>query len=585
MKKLILLLIATGLVFAEGLENNALMQALNDEMTRNLSSLRIENQDKPYYLSYRVWDGWTCDIQAEFGGIVSSIRNHRRDIYVDLRVGSPELDNSNFACQSSGPSAIESDRTNLPLEDDYYALRNSIWLVTDGTYKKALERLSRKKAVIQNRPTKDSLPDFSAVPVCAKVELEARWNVNQPEWETRIAAISKLFQKFPRIFESSVTMHVDAANQYFLDGQGNKSRRGDQQAYIEVLAKTQSDDGDPIEDFIGFYSASAEGLPKLEEISRSVTAMAETLSLLAALKKEESYSGPVLFTGQAAAELFFQMLGKGVSDPRPPLYENDMVARNANSDNFGNLTGRMGRRVMPDFLSAYDDPNLAEWGGAELFGRFAIDDQGVKSERVDIAKDGKLTGFMMSRSPVKKVALSNGHARYRYENMGGRAIGLPGVLVIESRETQNLDDLKKVLNRTAQDFDNKYAIIVTRLAAARPRSTFEQYMRWFTPSPSASDKPMLTLPTVAYKVDLATGKAELVRGLDFSSITTRLLRDISAVSKETYTYNFLYHDNEGNAYSMSVVAPAVLIDEMDLVTKETKPTKPPILSHPFFKKR
>jgi hypothetical protein len=36
---------------------------------------------------------------------------------------------------------------------------------------------------------------------------------------------------------------------------------------------------------------------------------------------------------------------------------------------------------------------------------------------------------------------------------------------------------------------------------------------------------------------------------------------------------------------MSVVAPAVLFDEMDLVTKETKPTKLPILTHPFFKKR
>jgi TldD protein len=585
MKKMIFLLIAAGLIFAEGLENNVLMQALSDEMTRSMSSLRIENQDKPYYLSYRVWDGWTSDIQAEFGGIVSSTKNHRRDIFVDLRVGSPELDNSNFACPSSGPSAIESDRTNLPLEDDYYALRNSIWLVTDGTYKKALERLSRKNAVIQNRPTKDSLPDFSAAPACALVEPDARGNVNQPEWETRIAAISKLFQKFPRIFESSVTMHVTAANQYFLDGQGNLSRRLDNQAYIEVLAKTQSDDGDPIEDFIGFYSASAEGLPAIDEISRSVTAMAETLSLLAALKKEESYSGPVLFTGQAAAELFFQVLGKGVSDPRPPLYENDMVARNANPDNFGNLTGRMGRRVMPDFLSAYDDPNLVRWGGAELFGRLTIDDQGVKSERVDIAKDGKLTGFLMSRSPVKKVASSNGHARYRDENMGGRAIGLPAVLVIDSRETQDLNGLKKALIATAQDFDNKYAIIVTRLAATRPRSIFEQYMRWFTSSPSASDKPLLAAPTVAYKVDLATGRTELVRGLDFSSITTRLLRDISSVSQESYVYNFLYHDNEGNAYPMSVVAPSILIDEMDLVTKDTKPTKLPILSHPFFKKR
>jgi len=584
MKKMMIILTACGIIFAENLEN-VLMRALQDEMTRSMSNLRIPNQDRPFYLSYRVRDGWNCDIQAGFGGIIYSVQNHNRDIFVDLRVGAPELDNSNFACQSSGPSAIESDRTNLPLEDDYYALRNSVWLVTDGTYKKALERLSRKKAVIQNRPTKDSLADFSAAPRCTIVEPEAAWTLDQNEWETRLAAISKLFQKYPRIFESSVNLHVGNGAQYFLDNQGNRSRRGDRQAYIEVLAKTQSDDGDPLEDFIGFYSTTPESLPRMDEIVRSVTAMAETLSLLAALKKEESYSGPVLVMGQAAAELFFQMLGKGVSDPRPPLFENDMISRNANPDNYGRLTGRMGRRVTPDFLSAYDDPNLARWHGTGLFGCFTIDDQGVKAERADIVKDGKLTGLCMSRAPVKKIAVSNGHARFNYDNLGSRAIGMPAVLVIESRESRGLEELKKNLTATARDFDNKYAILVTRLSATRSRSTFEQYMRWFTAAPSSGDKPMLSAPTVAYKIDLATGKAELVRGLDFSSITTRLLRDIGAVSKETYTYNFLYHDSEGNAYPMSVIAPAVLIDEMDLVAKETKPTKLPILSHPFFKKR
>jgi TldD protein len=585
MKKLMIILITVGCIFAGDLKDNALVQALNDEMSRNMSSLRIANQVKPFYLSYRVRDGQYCDIQAQFGGIIYSTQNHNRDIYVDLRVGAPELDNSNFACQSSGPSAIESDHTNLPLEDDYYALRNSVWLVTDGTYKKALERLSRKNAVIQNRPTKDSLADFSAAPLCTAVEAEARWSVNQKEWETNLAAISKLFQKYPRIFESSVNLHIGRGTQYFVDNQGNRSRRSDRQAYIEVLAKTQSDDGDPLEDFIGFYSTSAESLPEMDQLVRSVNAMAETLSMLAVLKKEESYSGPVLFTGQAAAELFFQMLGKGVSDPRPPLYENDMISRNANADNLGGLSGRMGRRVMPDFLSAYDDPDLVQWHGTGLFGRIAIDDQGVKSERVDIVKDGKLTGLYMSRAPVKKIAVSNGHARFHFDNLGSRAIGLPAVLVIESRASQGLEDLKKNLTATARDFDNKYAILVTRLSAARPRSTFEDYMRWFTSSPSAGDKPALSAPTVAYKIDLATGKAELVRGLDFSSVTNRLLRDISAVSKESDTYNFLFHDSEGNAYPMTVIAPAVLIDEMDLVTKDTKPTKLPILSHPFFRKR
>jgi predicted Zn-dependent protease len=585
MKKLILLFLAATFIGTQSLDNNILIQAMTDELNRSLTSLRIENQDKPYYIAYRVSDLWTADIKAEFGGLVSSTHNHDRNIYVDLRVGSPALDNSNFACQGSGPSAIDADQTSLPLEDDYYALRNSIWLVTDGTYKKALERLSRKKAVIQNRPTKDSLPDLSPAKTCTKVEPEAKLTLDQGRWESELVEISKIFQRYPRIMESSVTMHVAAGNQYFLDSDGNRNRRADRQAYIEVLAKAQSDDGDPLEDFIGYYSLTPEGLPDLNVITQSVTAIAETLSLLTALKKEESYSGPVLFVGQAAAELFFQTLGKGVSDPRTPLYENDMTARDANPDNFGGLTGRMGRRVMPDFLSAYDDPNLAQWGTTALFGRFAVDDQGVAAERADIVKDGKLIGLLMSRAPVKKIAATNGHGRFRSEYVGNRTVGMPAVLVVESREAQSLDELKKKLLATARDYDDKYAIIVTRLTPTRPQSTFEQYMRWFSMPPSGGEKPLLSAPSVAYKVDLETGRAELVRGLDFSSVTERLLRDIGAVSKEENVYNFMYHDRQGNAYPMSVVAPAILIDEMDLVTKETKPTRPPILNHPFFKKR
>jgi hypothetical protein len=585
MKKLILIFIAVGSMLAENLDNSILVRAMTDELNRSMTSLRIENQDKPYYLAYRVSDLWTADIQAEFGGVVYNTHDHHRDLYVDLRVGSPALDNSNFTCQSSGPSAIDADQTNLPLEDDYYALRNSIWLVTDGTYKKALERLSRKKAVIQNRPTKDSLPDFSPAKTCTLVEPEAKPVLELARWETELVEISKIFQRYPRIMESSVTMHVAAGSQYFLDSDGNRNRRADRQAYIEVLAKTQSDDGDPLEDFIGFYGLMPEGLPDMNVITQSVAAMAETLSLLTVLKKEESYSGPVLFVGQAAAELVFQMLGKGVSDPRPPLSENDMIARDANPDNFGGLTGRMGRKVMPDFLSAYDDPGLAKWNMQDLFGWFTIDDQGVAAGRADLVKDGKLIGLLMSRAPVKKIAVTNGHGRFRSENGGNRTAGMPAVLVVESREAQGLDELKKKLLATARDCDDKYAILVTRLTPTRPQSTFEQYMRWFSMPPSGGEKPLLSVPSIAYKIDLETGRAELVRGLDFSSVTERSLRDIGAVSKEENVYNFMYHDTQGNAYPMSVVAPAVLIDEMDLVTKETKPTRPPILSHPFFKKR
>ncbi len=570
---------------ADDLGNTVLMQAMNDELNRTMADLRIVNQDRPYYVAYRATDELVTEIQAGFGGLISSASNKNRHLWVDLRVGSQAMDNSNFLSEAGGPSAIESDQTGLPLDDDYYALRQSIWLVTDGTYKKALERLSRKKAVIQNRQAKDSLPDFSPVNPCVEIEPEPSAVPDRPQWESRIKEISKIFQQYPDIDESSVTMRVDRGSRYFLDSEGGRSRAAIGRVAIEVLAKTRSIDGDPLEDFIGFYAQTVDGLPAWDRIHQAVAAMAETLSLASRLKKEEGYSGPVLFLGQAAAELMFQALAKGVSDPRAPLKENDMVSRNANPDNLGALSDRMGRKVLPEFMSAYDDPGLKRWGEVNLVGGFTIDDQGVRAQRVDLVKDGKLTGLLMSRSPIKKIGVTNGHARFRNETYGGRACGMPGVMVVESRVNQTSDELMAELIATAKEYGNQYALIVSRLTPTRPKSTPEQYLRWFMPPAGAGDKPVLSAPSVCYRVDVETGKAELVRGLDFSGVTTRVLRDISAVSRDPYVYNFTYHDSDGNDLPTSVIAPAVLIDEMDLVTKETKPIKAPVLSHPFFKKR
>jgi len=578
---LILLTTSSTLASADDLDGSVLMQAMADELNRNMTSLQIEHQLKPYYISYRATDEEVVFVKAEFGGLVSNQRHRNRDLYVDLRVGDYSLDNSNFICQTSGSSYIESDRTNLPLEDNYDAIRNSIWLVTDGTYKKALETFSRKKAVIENQPRKDEVPDFSRPAVCREVEQPETIDIDQASWVEKIVQLSGIFKKFPKIYESNVTLRTNTNNQYFLDTEGNRNRRADIKTCTEIFAKARSEDGDPIEDYISFCNSGPDDLSDIAIMTKAIEAMAETLSLQTTLEKEEGYSGPVLLTGQAAAELFFQVLGKGSSDPRKPLFENEVLAKTAKSD-LGDLVGRIGRKVMPDFLSAYDDPNLTEWGKTSLFGHFSIDDQGVQAQRVELIKDGKMTGLLMGRSPTKKFADTNGHGRFRNETYGFRVYGMPGVLVIESKESNTMDELKSRLINICKDYGNSYGLIITRLAATRPRDAAERYMQYYA-SATGAGKPILSSPSVAYKVDVETGKVELIRGLDFSSITLRILRDIVAVNQDKYVYNFMYRDDNGNEYPMSVMAPSVLIEEVDMATTETKTTKAPVLRHPYFK--
>lgn len=561
-------------------DNPILFQAAADELQRNIKKLRIEKQLKPYYIAYRILDSESVEMAATFGGLLYSTDRQDRDAYISVRVGSYEIDNSNFMCQTRSSGIIESEHTNLPLDDDYDAIRDALWLVTDGTYKKALEVFSRKKATLQNQPSKDTTPDFSKVTPSANMQPPVHLEIDRTAWESRIVALSEIFKRFPGIQESEVSFRAHAVNQYFLDTEGNRSCSPRLIAAIEVSAKTQSHDGELLEQNYGFYGRVDRDLPDLEVMQQKVTAMAETLSLQTSLEKEEGYSGPVLFIGQAAAELFFQILGKGVSAPRSPMFENEMMSRMQKGDNMGILTNRFGRRVMADFLSAYDDPILADWQETPLFGHFTIDDEGVPAQRVDLVEDGKLTSVLMSRAPIKKIRTSNGHGRYCYQRSGTRYCGMVANLVVMGSPGRPYDELKELLFDMCRDFDITHGLIITRLAPTKSLTTEEQYMRYF--SASGADEPLLSCPVIAYRVDVQSGAAQLVRGLDFSSVTPRALRDIVAVGDKEYVHNFLYRDNNDNEHPMSVVAPAVLVEEMDLVGKESKPKRLPILKHPYF---
>ena len=64
-----------------------------------------------------------------------------------MRVGSYQLDNTNFFSFNFNQSAMVQEfngTAELPLDDDYKELRRQIWLVTDATYKSAVEDLSKK---------------------------------------------------------------------------------------------------------------------------------------------------------------------------------------------------------------------------------------------------------------------------------------------------------------------------------------------------------------------------------------------------------------------------------------------------------
>src|SRR5947207_9389046 len=124
-----------------------ILSALVEELSRSQKDLRLSGYETPYFMSYAVRGIDTREVGAKYGAIfLDHIRRERR-LQVDVRVGSYDFDNTgsqemfDFDGQDSGYAAGRE----APLDGDPAALRNSLWLLTDDLYKKALSAYLKKK--------------------------------------------------------------------------------------------------------------------------------------------------------------------------------------------------------------------------------------------------------------------------------------------------------------------------------------------------------------------------------------------------------------------------------------------------------
>ncbi len=574
-----------------GKTDDVILQAMKDELDRSMKSLKIENMDKPYYLEYSIWDNWELSIEGKFGALTDSRDGHRRLLKVGLRVGGYQLDNTGFIDRSSMFSVVMGRHGQVVVEDDYNAIRRDIWLATDNAYKDALQQLAGKKAYIKNQVQTGEIPDFSKEESLQKIAPRVTLKVDKGKWEKIVTQLSTIFRKFPALHESRVNMRIGLLHKYFVNSEGTVFCQPQTLVSLVAHASTQAADGMKLKHYIPFYATSLQQMPSEKELAAGIKNMAEELTALASAPVLEEYIGPVLFTRQASAELFTQVLAPHLSGERPPLSN---IPQNFGMTTFSSkLTQRLDRKILPREISITDNPLQTDFNQAPLIGSYIIDDEGVAAKPVNLVEKGNLKTLLMSRRPREEITQSNGHGRSSPRGNPGTQIGN---LLITTEKGKTYQELKKELLELCKDQGLEFGLIIKTVDNPAITGMEEP---GFGPR-SAQTESVLTTPVMLFRVYVKDGREELVRGLTVSELSVSDLKDITAVGKDYYVLNRMvapagamtgsifafYISRAGTSMTIpaSIVAPSVLFEELEFKKSEEKRQKTPLMTHPFFGK-
>lgn len=527
---------------------------LEESVARSMKLLGERGSPPPYFLSYLVTESDEHQLSATRGAVRRSAQSRRRVADIDLRVGSYELDSTRRlrGNRSFGPE--RSRLVTLPVEDDADALRAGLWLETDRRYRAAAERLPQVQADVAVKTTAEDLSGDLSRETPERIVLPLPGPApDLAPYEARLRLLSRLFDDQPEILEAEVLLNVSTTRKWFASSEGALVQQGSTAWRLSVYASARADDGMDLYLFETYFSRTAAGLPTDETVRAAAARMKKTLVALRKAPVLEPFTGPAILSGKAAGVFFHEIFGHRIEGHRQ---KDEGEAQT--------FTKMVGQKVLPDFLSVYDDPTLDSLAGVELNGAFAADEEGVRSRRVTVVENGVLRNFLMSRSPVAGFSSSNGHGRAQ---AGMRPVGRQGNLIIEASKTVPPARLRELLIEECRKQGKPFGLI------------FDDISGGFTFTGRSIPQSYMVMPLVVTRVWADGRPDELVRGTDLIGTPLISFSKILAAGDDRTVFNGTCGAESG-AVPVAASGPSILTGQIEVQKRQKGTSRPPILPPP-----
>ena len=543
-----LVLVSSASVHSAPLEEDAVIfQAMEEEMARSLSELKVDVFDPPYFINYQIRHHDRAEVAASFGALVHSDTQQHRTLFVDVKVGDPKFDSST---PQSHRYSIEQF---IPVDPDMDSLKRALWYETDLRYKQAIVSFLRKKGRFISGVESHDLPDFSKGKATREqIDPIPEWKLDMPRWERLARKVSGLFKKAPGIEKSRVKIFSNRSTRYYYDSERNKIRDTHLEYGIHLEAWTKTAQGTQLHDQETFYFKKIDQIPTQAELVRATRELIASLKELKAAPQMDPYVGPAIFSPDATAVLFHEAIGHRL--------EGDRLRGDKDGKTF---LKKIGQRILPEFVTVVDNPTLESYQGTPLIGHYHTDDQGQLSREVVLIDNGVLKSFLLSRMPVLGFNRTNGHAR----SDGAHApMSRMSNFVVKSDFTLDAASLKQRLIEEVKKQNKPYGLFVKKIVGGETQTDTRQFQVF-------KGKPLYL-----YKV-YTDGREELVRGVDFVGTPLSMISKILITGNDPTVING-FCTAESGVLPVASITPSVLLSEVELQASHQPHVRRPILNPP-----
>jgi TldD protein len=533
---------------------DVITDALVAELDRTMAAWKGQ-PDGPYFLGYRVTELRSQEFSATGGAVDTDTHSTQRYLIVEARVGTPDADSTHRVRDDGfGFRFDQPPGGAVPLDDDPLALRAAVWSATDRAVTQARDAWLRVEA---NRAVKvketDSSADFGAAPPVVHEGPIARLALDMDAWRPVVRDLSRSVDADSHVRTSDVTLEGTVRTTWMVNSEGTRIRESQPWIRLALQADAVADDGMDVMLYRWKDVRDPATLPTVTELKGWADSLREDVLRLRAAPLADPYTGPVLLRGRAAGVFVHEVLG-----------HRSEGQRQKDEDEGATFRDLVGQRVLPETISIIDDPTLGTYGGEDLNGFYAYDEEGVAAEKAVLVDKGTYHGFLMSRSPIHGFDRSNGHGR---ADDSDRPVARMANTILQTSAPVPKDKLRQMLIDEAKRQGRPFGLLIDELSGG------------FTMTGRIEPNAFNIRAETVWRVYVDGRPDELVRGLDLIGTPLVALSKVIAAGDDPGVFNG-WCGAESGFIPNAAVSPSLLIGQLEVQRKEKEQDRPPLLPRP-----